>query len=239
LSQWQPALEAFAAIGRDSAFYDDALSHIGYIYLETDRVGDAIKILEARAGEDKPRPQIFNYLASLYATDGQHDQAMATIDRGLELYPANIELLYQRGLLLERAGRHAEAMQAMQALLAIDGEHAEALNFLAYALAIENRDLDQALEYAEHAIKLNPAPHILDTLGWVYYRQGRFLEALKMIEEASRSISQDAVILEHLGDIHLALNNLAQARAAYEKALQLDPDNVDLRAKLDKLAGKH
>ena len=62
-------------------------------------------------------------------------------------------------------------MQAMQELLVIDSNNAEALNFVAYGLALENRDLDVALEYAEKAVNLKPAPHILDTLGWVYYQR--------------------------------------------------------------------
>jgi len=235
-SEWELALQAFLAIGRDSALYDDAVSHIGYIYLETERVDEAIKLLEARMAEGQPRSQVFNYLASLYMANGQHENALATVEHGIELYREDVELLYQRVLILERIERHDEAMQAAKDLLVIAEDHAEALNFLAYALAVDNRDLDEALDYAERAIRLKQAPHILDTLGWVYYRLGRLLEALKVIEEASLELSEDAVIFEHLGEIHLALSNTEQARAAFEKALQLQPDNPDLRGKLEALA---
>ena len=235
-SEWQPALEAFFGIDQESALYDDAVAHIGYIYLETDRLDEAIRFLELRMAEGKPRPQVFNYLASLYVSNDKMDLALATVERGVGYYPNDVELLYQKALLLERSGRHEDSIQTMKALLAVDDEHAEALNFLAYALAVENRDLDEALGYAERAISLKPAPHILDTLGWVYYRLGRLLEALKVTEEASIKLSDDAVIFEHLGEIHLALNNLEQARAAFEKALQLGSDNVDLRDKLETLA---
>ena len=233
--EWDLALQAFLAIGRDSALYDDAVSHIGYIYLETERVDEAIKLLETRMAEGQPRPQVFNYLASLYMANGQHEEALATVVGGVELYRENVELLYQRVLILERIERHNEAMQAAKDLLLIDEEHAETLNFLAYALAVDNRDLDEALDYAERAISLKPAPHILDTLGWVYYRLGRLLEALKVIEEASLELSDDAVIFEHLGEIHLGLGNTEQARAAFGKALQLQPDNLELRGKLEAL----
>ncbi len=235
-SEWDLALEAFLAIGRESALYDDAISHIGYIYLETERIGEAIKLLESRMVEGKPRPQVYNYLASLYIANDQHDNALITINRGVELYMDNVDLLYQRVLVLERTGRHDEAKQAAKNLLGVDEDHAEALNFLAYALAVENRDLNEALAYAERAINLKPAPHILDTLGWVYYRLGRLLEALKAIEEASLQLSEDAVIFEHLGEIHLALKNMDQARSSFERALQLQPDNIDLRGKLETLA---
>ena len=67
---------------------------------------------------------------------------------------------------------------------------------------------------------------------------GRFLEALKVTEEASRQLPEDAVVYEHLGDIYFALNNLEKARAAYAKSLQLKPDNTGVRDKLEKLAGQ-
>jgi tetratricopeptide (TPR) repeat protein len=236
LLDWEAALDAFLGIDRDSALYDDAISHIGYIYLETGRASEAIKLLHARMVEGKPRPQIYNYLTSLYMADDQNESALNTIETGVELYPENIELLYQRVLILEQTGRHEGAIQAAKGLLEVDDEHAETLNFLAYALAVDNRELDKALAYAERAIEIKPAPHILDTLGWVYYRLGRLIEALKIIEEASLQLSEDSVIFEHLGEIHLALKNLDQARTAFEKALQLQPDNLDLRGKLEKLA---
>jgi Flp pilus assembly protein TadD len=186
--------------------------------------------------EGKPRPQVYNYLTSLYMADDQHESALNTIENGVELYPDNVELLYQRVLILEQTGQHEDAMRAAKDLLTVDGEHAETLNFLAYALAVDNRELDKALAYVERAIEIKSAPHILDTLGWVYYRLGRLVEALKIIEEASLQLSDDAVIFEHLGEIHLALKNLDQARTAFEKALQLQPDNLDLRSKLETLA---
>ena len=224
-------------IDKESALYDDALSHIGYIYMENNRIGEAIDLLEARMKKGPPRPQVYNYLTSLYMANNQQDQAVETIEEGVTLYPENVDLLYQKAMVYERSGRHEDAWHAMKDLLAVDDEHAEALNFLAYALAVDNRDLDEAIVYAEKAVELKYAPHILDTLGWVYYRQGRLIEALKVIEEASRQLNDDAVIYEHLAEIHLALKNMEEARAAFDKALELQPDNVDLRDRFEKLFG--
>jgi tetratricopeptide (TPR) repeat protein len=236
LSEWDLALEAFEGINRDSALYDDALSHIGFIYLQNDRLDDAITLLESRRAEGEPRPQVYHYLSSLYMADDQNEKAVSTVTEGVQSYPDNVELHYQKGLVLERSGRHDEAAEAMRKVLAIDDEHAEALNFIAYGHALENRSLDEALEYAERAYRLDPAPHILDTLGWVYYRLGRFTDALKAIKDASRQLSEDAVVFEHLGEIHLVLGNRKEARAAFERALELQPDNLELRDKLENLS---
>ncbi len=204
--------------------------------MENSRLDEAVALFESRLDEGLPRPQVYNYLTSLYMANDQQDKAISSIEEGVERYPENIELLYQKGLVYERSGRHEEAKQAMLTLIEIDDEHAEALNFLAYAYAVENQNIETALDYAERAIELKPAPHIMDTLGWVYYRQGRLLEALQVIEEASRELVEDAVVFEHLGDILLALKNTERAREAFEKALQLEPENTELRKKLESLA---
>ncbi len=234
--KWEQALEAFLGIPADSALYDDAIAHIGYIYLETGRTSEAVRLLEDRLAQGQPRPQILYYLTSLHLSAGEYEKALKVSGLGADLYPEHIDLLYQRGLVLERAGRHEDAMLVMRNLVSLDDKHAEALNFLAYALAVQNVNLDEALAFAERAIALKPAPHIMDTLGWVYFRLGRLIEALQVIREASLKLTEDAVIFEHLGDIHLALNNRDEAFDAFSKALGLDPGNVALREKLDGLA---
>nr|NIQ11253.1 tetratricopeptide repeat protein [Gammaproteobacteria bacterium]NIR94998.1 tetratricopeptide repeat protein [Gammaproteobacteria bacterium] len=56
-----------------------------------------------------------------------------------------------------------------------------------------------------------------------------------VIEEASRELTEDAIVFEHLGDILFDLRNIERARDAYERALQLEPENVELRKKLESL----
>ena len=88
---------------------------------------------------------------------------------------------------------------------------------------------------AERAVALKPAGHVLDTLGWVYYRLGRYEEARRAIEEASRLLPEDEVIFEHLGDVLAALGKTAAAKAAYQRVLDLKPDNQVVRDKLQRL----
>ena len=123
----------------------------------------------------------------------------------------------------------------MQEVVALYDEHAEALNFLAYAYAEDNRNLEEALVMAEKALALKDAAHILDTLGWVYYRLGRLDQALEIITLARQKLPDDEVVLEHLGDIQRALNNYEAARLAYQEALELDPENVTIQNKLKNL----
>ena len=95
--------------------------------------------------------------------------------------------------------------------------------------------LDEALELATRAIALNEAGHIYDTLGWVYYRLGRYQESLKALQAARREIGDDPVIFTHLGDVLVALKEYSRAREAYRQALELAPGDPDLQRKLEAL----
>ncbi|MBI3179581.1 MAG: tetratricopeptide repeat protein, partial [Deltaproteobacteria bacterium] len=64
---------------------------------------------------------------------------------------------------------------------------------------------------------------IIDSLGWLLYRQGRFEQALALLVQASRAAPGDPEILLHLGDVYAALGNRGGAGAAYKAALEARP----------------
>ena len=61
------------------------------------------------------------------------------------------------------------------------------------------------------------------TLGWTYFRMGRYNEALAEIDRALKTDPNEPEILQHRGDILEKLGRSAEAREAWEKALKLDP----------------
>ena len=232
---WELALEAFRQIPISSKLYDDSISHITYILMETGRRAEAIDLLEEHLEQGASRAAIYSYLAALYLEDEESENALKVIRRGLQQFPEDLELLYQKGMIFERMGDHKQALQIMQNIVSIDPDNAEALNFIAYAYAEANENLDEALELIERAVAINRAPHILDTLGWVYYRLARYSEALEAILEANEQLPEDDVVLEHLGDVYRALKNYEAAADAYRKALEINPENPDIPVKLDAL----
>jgi len=76
------------------------------------------------------------------------------------------------------------------------------------------------------ALKLEPENgYFLDSLAWIYYKQGRYKEALGKMQTAVRNIPPDPVVLEHLGDIYAAVGDLASAAGAYERSLKAESDD--------------
>jgi tetratricopeptide (TPR) repeat protein len=230
------ALDAFREIPTDSELYGDALSHVSYLLYRLGRTKEAISLLEDRLGETVARPELYIYLSSLYLARDEHEAALSVLNKAVEAYPDHAELTYQKGLVLEGMGESSRAAAIMQQTLRLDPDHVEALNFLAYSYAERGRNLEEALRMARRALELRNQGHIMDTLGWVYFKLGRFDEARDALEKAVGMLPADPVVLEHLGDALRALRQDRQARAAYEQALEIAPQSETVRHKIDTLS---
>jgi TolB-like protein len=114
---------------------------------------------------------------------------------------------------------------------------ATALNSLAYSLALQSRDLDEAEAAVRKALRIastlstDGSPfddtYMLDTKAFVLFRQGKFKEAKNVATQCtSRPSGQTLEIYDHLGDIMAALNNPAEAKDAWRKALSLSSESA-------------
>jgi len=77
------------------------------------------------------------------------------------------------------------------------------------------------------------AGYIIDSLGWVYYRQGKYDLALKNLRKAAEITKDDPVVLEHLGDVHKELGKSEKAIEYWEKALPLSEKEEGLKERVE------
>lgn len=130
---------------------------------------------------------------------------------------------------------HTKAEEAFKKAIDINPTSANALNALGYMYADRGIKLDEAKKLISDALAIHPsAPHILDSMGWVLYRQGDLEGAEEYIERAAR-LFDDAEVYAHLGEIYAKQGKISLARETYEHALELDPDRKDVRQKLENL----
>jgi tetratricopeptide (TPR) repeat protein len=168
--------------------------------------------------------------AQLLSNGGENDQSLARIDDALARCPGHPDLLYQKAILLEKAGRTEAAISQLERLYHDRPEDGTITNALGFLLADHNRELSRADRLIEAALKSEPDnPAILDSLGWVYYRRGLPQQALPLLERAFR-LAQDGDIGAHWGEVLWALGEKSRARDAWNRALIADPDNALVRA---------
>lgn len=133
----------------------------------------------------------------------------------------------------EQHGDLEGAVSAARDALAGDPEDAEALNFLGYLFADHDRDLSEAESLIGRALAKEPDNGaFVDSMGWVYYRQGRLEAARSELERAVRLSGGDPTVHEHLGDVYNGLRLFELAREQYRLSLQRDQGNQRVRSKL-------
>jgi Tfp pilus assembly protein PilF len=65
---------------------------------------------------------------------------------------------------------------------------------------------------------------VMDTLGWIYYLKGSYLNAISELQDSVGLDPDNSVINYHLGLAYYKNNKPDAAREFLEKALQIDPD---------------
>jgi tetratricopeptide (TPR) repeat protein len=142
-------------------------------------------------------------------------------------------------VLFEKTGRFEDGIQQMQKILAINPDHADALNFVGYSYADRGIHLSKAEEMIKKALQLKPgSAYILDSLGWVYFRQNKLDQAIRYLMESTRLQPDDATINEHLGDAYVKAGQFKEAIEIYQKTLKLNPDSKTLPGKISDLLKK-
>jgi tetratricopeptide (TPR) repeat protein len=119
-------------------------------------------------------------------------------------------------------------------LLVRDPLDANALNSLGYMLAEHGTRLDEAVDLVQRALKIEPTnSSFLDSLGWAYFRQGRFDLADGPLTQAAAGLPDSSAIQDHLGDLRFKQQRFAEAVAAWERSLAGDGEAID-RAAVEK-----
>lgn len=149
-------------------------------------------------------------------------------------------LYYSRGIAHERSGDGAASETDFRAALALNPEQPQVLNYLGYSLVEQKRNLDEALDMIERAVAASPqSGYIVDSLGWVLYRLGRYDEALVQMERAVELIAVDPVVNDHLGDVYWAVGRQREAEFQWHRALSfIKQDDVDTEAEPERIRRK-
>jgi tetratricopeptide (TPR) repeat protein len=227
------AAEAFSKVaGGEMKMLSDVL--LAKIYKKTGKEDKAEEIIAgylAKCPKDEDGAvELVDYLKSA----GRASEGVGYFRKYLELHgdPDSEKFHFAWGVLLDSLGRWEESVERMHRVLAINPEEPYALNYIAYTWSLNGIKLEEAEGMVKKALERLPdSGPFLDTLGWVYYKMGRYAEALTQLELAAAKIDNDAIIWEHVGDAAVALGEVEKAKVAYEKALHNDPGNEDIKKK--------
>ena len=205
---------------------------------EAGRDAEALATVRKAAQANPDSSELVEIEVRLLARQKQMNQALESAQKAAKRWPNNADVLFLLGSLQDETGDKKAAFKTMEQLLALHPDNYQALNYVGYTLAEENRDLDRAMTLLVRANEIAPnMSYIVDSLAWAYYKAGKIDDALKEIRRAvTLDEHTDASIWEHYGDIAARAGLKDEARAAYQKAMELKPDNAEaLRQRLSNL----
>jgi len=176
-------------------------------------------------------------VAEAYIQAGDNAAAAELIRNAAAARPEDLDLHFQLGSVLERAGDRKAAEKAFLEVLEKNADHAPTLNYLGYMWAESGVNLEKAHEMLTRAVGQEPNNGAyVDSLGWVYFRLGQLDLAEKYLVDATKLLPRDATVYEHLGDVLAARGDLDRALKVYRTALDLDPESKDVDKIRNKIA---
>jgi len=187
-----------------------------------------------------PKDGTIIFSLALGLEDMKDDKGAATVLRaGLEMNPKAKDMLYELGVILERMGDMAGAEKAFNSILAQNPDDAVALNYLGYSLADRGVKLQEAESLIKKAASLDPQNGAyIDSLGWVYYREGHLHKALSKSFSALAKLPQDGDVWKHISKIESALKKPEQAWIALKMSILFSFDSSVARKELNKMQKK-
>ena len=175
--------------------------------------------------DTQQRIQLLLSEAQLLRDANQVKTAFELVERELDRLPNNPDLLYDHGMLAERLERMDVLESSLRKLIGIRPDHAHAYNALGYSLADRNLRLPEARELIEKALKLAPEDaFIIDSMGWVLFRQGQLQDALQYLRRAF-SARPDPEIAAHLSEVLWVVGERAEAERILKDGLDKSPGN--------------
>lgn len=204
----------------------------------------AIEVLEQLSQDFPTLPVVHSSLGDLFRQQEQYEPAVTAYDLALDFTeegsPRQWFLLYARGISHERLGDWDLAEADFRKALELNPEQPQVLNYLGYSLVEKQENLDEALNMIERAVASRPdSGYIVDSLGWVLFRLGRYDEAVSHMETAVELMPVDPVVNDHLGDVYWAVGRNREAEFQWKRALSfIDPEDTDGEADPDRIRRK-
>jgi tetratricopeptide (TPR) repeat protein len=201
------------------------------------KVDEAAAVIRSLLSGERDR-ETHLALAQIWEKGKRYNEMGAALDAAEKLSASGDDketVFFMRGAMLEKQKKFDQSEAEFRKVLQINPSNASALNYLGYMLADRNVRLEEALKLIQRALELEPGNGAyLDSLGWVYFRQGKLNEAETLFVQSLEKIGKDPTVHDHLGDTYFKLGKTKDAITQWQLALQ----DYESGAQADRDAGE-
>ncbi|ESY78627.1 hypothetical protein X740_19150 [Mesorhizobium sp. LNHC221B00] len=202
---------------------------LGLNLADLDRHDEAITHLKAFVDAHPNDMRAYLALGGVYSSKEDFRSAANIYDKAVDALKtptaANWNIFYQRGIAYERLKEWPKAEPNFRKALELQPDQPQVLNYLGYSWVDMNTNLKEGLAMIQKAVDLRPSDgYIVDSLGWAYFRLGRFDDAVREMERAVSLKPEDPVLNDHLGDAYWRVGRKLEATFQWNQARDLKPD---------------
>ncbi|HLF57228.1 MAG TPA: alkaline phosphatase family protein, partial [Thermoanaerobaculia bacterium] len=218
------AAEPSGAAGVSSPQAERNLAAIAF---QSGRYEEAERLYRALVAAEPGDAGLRSSLAGVLGAQRRYPEAMAEIEGALALDPINPEGYHNKGALLERLGRSAEAAEQYRTAVRyrpdFEASRAALVRLTGNADVRAPRSENEARATALCEAAANAA------------RRGAYADAYGRIDEAKRIAPELVIVYQYEANVAYLAGDRSRAAAALEMALALEPGNALFRHNLEEL----
>lgn len=232
-NQPQQAIKYYGLVAESSPYKRDAEMQLALNLAEIDQADAAIEHLKTLIKGHDGDNRSYLALGGVYAQKEDFANAAEIYDQAVERIEkperADWPVFYQRGIAYERLKQWDKAEPNFRQALELFPKQPQVMNYLGYSWVDRGENLEEALAMITEAVELRPQDgYIVDSLGWAYYKLGRYDEAVQELEKAVKLRPEDPTINDHLGDAYWQSGRQLEATFQWNHAITSKPEPDEL-----------
>lgn len=246
------AAALYAEVPGDSPYANRAAIGRAAALDRSDKHEEAISVLKTLLATHPEDYEAADTLGAILRMKKRWPETVAVYDAALKVIPKLEErhfvLLFGRAIGYERQKMWPKAEPDFLAALDLlpkkprtpreAAERAQVMNYLAYSWVDNGMNIEKSFDMLREAVSLTPGDGaVVDSLGWAYFRLGKFNDAVRELERAVLLKAGDPTINDHLGDAYFKVGRKREAEFKWRQALELNPEPDDaekIKLKLEK-----
>ncbi|WP_336278940.1 tetratricopeptide repeat protein [Bartonella sp. CB175] len=238
LNDLNQAAKFYRALPLSSPYYKDGQLRLALILANNNNHNEAVKLLTLLKKKFPNDRHILITLAAVYMQENKFIEAAQIMNRAISriknFQKDDWKLFYQRGIALERLQKWPKAEMDLRKALEFFPDQPQVLNYLGYSLVDRDQKLEESLRMLQKASALQSQDsHILDSLGWAYYKLKQYNQAVQILEIAVKLQPEDPTLNDHLGDAYWKVGRKREAVFQWNHAVDGESeDSPKIKEKL-------
>lgn len=229
LGKYADAVAIYDQVEKTSPYYRLAATEAAINRGRLDQKDNAITQLRALAQAQPDDSESWIALGDAYRDADKYEESIDAYTKAEKALGTpqkrDWPLYYARAMAQDKAHRADKAEEDLNQALKLAPEQPELLNYLGYSWVDQGKRIPEALAMLEKARSLRPYDgYIVDSVGWAYFRLGRYNEAAQTLEAAVLLVPGDSTINDHFGDALWKDGRKMEARFQWNHALTFSED---------------